>query len=667
MASEGGLGRASARWKNASALPSVQLSESMDEESSAALEAEFSHGADEEELGEGLGALEPDLDELRPRVEQQFVGQNDGDRTRVAVLARLAILEGPDAGKEVPFIGIRMVLGRASNLEIPLTDLAVSRRHVEFVRGENGVLLRDLGSGNGTLINGQRVTEQILSHHDVVTVGSTKLRYISEAEAHVAPESASIKQNTQLAVVEKKKPAREPPKALVRPDPSALPVAPERRIRGRSGRRERPKKKKWLLLMASAGGLLCLLVLAVLLRGKEEPPPQLSDEEKKQLSAQEFMTKAREAARQKRFGDALQWVDEAEKLQPGIDVSNLRGQAEIEWNAEKGIEEVKALLAQQVFKQAREVLDKIPEASASLNAEKKGLLDRLIKEEQQFHLQRSEELLMLGDFDPAIDVLRLLPRGMQTAMGEKIALARASYEEAKRLEQVKIRDDSNQVVVVRHNARLDFLVNAFMDVRRKFSAEDWKRAADECDRAITQHPKDAELRKIAKELQRLIPEFGLAYDEGASKYRAGQIASSAVPLSKAYALYGKIHKSPGMTGAKMEGSAGAAIEAKLKEMLSQASLLAGEDALARGDFAAAAAHCKEAQRLQPKSERANKCVDRVVAKAEDLFGMGYSLRASDPKEAQRYFKLIITITPKGSLWSEKAKNQLNAMAHKSFD
>ena len=56
-----------------------------------------------------------------------------------------------------------------------LNDPNVSRRHAEFRRTADGVVVTDLGSTNGTRVNGVPVREQQLVSGDEITVGSTTL------------------------------------------------------------------------------------------------------------------------------------------------------------------------------------------------------------------------------------------------------------------------------------------------------------------------------------------------------------------------------------------------------------------------------------------------------------------------------------------------------------
>ena len=68
-------------------------------------------------------------------------------------------------------------IGRAPESEIPLTDSTVSRRHAEIVRDGDAWVIRDLGSSNGTKVNGAGVVEQILEDGDEIRVGSVTLRF----------------------------------------------------------------------------------------------------------------------------------------------------------------------------------------------------------------------------------------------------------------------------------------------------------------------------------------------------------------------------------------------------------------------------------------------------------------------------------------------------------
>ena len=92
---------------------------------------------------------------------------------------RLLVRSGPDAGQEYVLWGDQITVGRASreaNWEIRLSDRAVSRPHACLQREGETFYLVDLGSANGTLLNGQPVgTPAAIKHGDTILLGETRL------------------------------------------------------------------------------------------------------------------------------------------------------------------------------------------------------------------------------------------------------------------------------------------------------------------------------------------------------------------------------------------------------------------------------------------------------------------------------------------------------------
>ena len=89
---------------------------------------------------------------------------------------RLASGNGP--AEWFPLQGERVVVGRSRDCDLILPDVLLSRRHVELVRSAEGWLVRDLGSLNGTRLNGARVeNEALLRNGDVVEIADWSLAY----------------------------------------------------------------------------------------------------------------------------------------------------------------------------------------------------------------------------------------------------------------------------------------------------------------------------------------------------------------------------------------------------------------------------------------------------------------------------------------------------------
>jgi hypothetical protein len=96
------------------------------------------------------------------------------------IRARLVVVESPalDAGEEIPVDSLPVSLGRGGQNDVPLDgDDFTSASHARFESRQDGVWVEDLGSTNGTFVNGARVTTpRRLGKGDVVRVGKTDLR-----------------------------------------------------------------------------------------------------------------------------------------------------------------------------------------------------------------------------------------------------------------------------------------------------------------------------------------------------------------------------------------------------------------------------------------------------------------------------------------------------------
>ncbi len=89
----------------------------------------------------------------------------------------LAVIEGPDAGRSFRLDGSsRLLVGQSPACEVRLADRQVSRRHVALDLQGRRVRITDLGSTNGTFVDGVAVIDAFLRGGEIVRVGATALR-----------------------------------------------------------------------------------------------------------------------------------------------------------------------------------------------------------------------------------------------------------------------------------------------------------------------------------------------------------------------------------------------------------------------------------------------------------------------------------------------------------
>ncbi|MFM1871707.1 MAG: hypothetical protein RL398_1129 [Planctomycetota bacterium] len=93
------------------------------------------------------------------------------------------------AGRTYP-VRDGLTLGRVSGCDVVLQDGKASRRHAKIVVEAGVVELEDLGSSNGTLLNGKPVTRRVLRGGDEIQIGATVITYVEGEAPRTAPAAA---------------------------------------------------------------------------------------------------------------------------------------------------------------------------------------------------------------------------------------------------------------------------------------------------------------------------------------------------------------------------------------------------------------------------------------------------------------------------------------------
>src|SRR5471030_871245 len=153
-------------------------------------------------------------------------------------MAKLILSVDGQVLKEYQLSKERTLIGRKPHNDIPIDNLAVSGEHAAIITILNDSFIEDLGSTNGTMVNGKPVKKHFLQNNDVVEIGKHKLKYFNDA-----PTAATAADFEKTMIIRNPAKAAPPPvadkamgdtqtnlKALAteppKPQPAAAPTPP---------------------------------------------------------------------------------------------------------------------------------------------------------------------------------------------------------------------------------------------------------------------------------------------------------------------------------------------------------------------------------------------------------------------------------------------------------
>src|SRR3954467_6828204 len=103
--------------------------------------------------------------------------------------------------KEIPLAKERTTIGRKPHNDIQIDNLAVSGEHAVIVTILNDSFLEDLGSTNGTVVNGNAIKKHFLQNNDIIELGKYKLKFVGEAAPAAAGGPAAEKADFEKTMV----------------------------------------------------------------------------------------------------------------------------------------------------------------------------------------------------------------------------------------------------------------------------------------------------------------------------------------------------------------------------------------------------------------------------------------------------------------------------------
>jgi len=597
---------------------------------------------------------------------------------------KMLIIGGNNRGREFPLnTGGDTTIGRGVDNHIILADIAVSRKHTLICYEGGQFVVRDLGSGNGTLVNGRRVDSHHLRDGDQVEMGNTLLRYVNPVAAApasagqaAAAASAPISQQSTDHVPMPSQPGAAAPAHAPAPahpsgqmaTPSAPPMTAPAKLKDPAARRKK-------LLIFGAIGLIvffgAMIGIKAVIGSKKAATAAKKGPAPDQVAAQEFQEGTTQF-RAKNWAKARTHFLKVLKLAPKFeDAQRYADRAGTELKAQEALQAAEGSLKAKDYKASRVSLSKVPSTSTYAADARKlkqkvddGQLTDLIQQAKK-HKEAGEikegmtKISQARDLAPTNQAVKDLYdelSGMEPAEengATKVAAAArkpsggssrprsrpsggssrprnkpsggSAYQRPSPGPKVRaIKVGSGAKAALGHYKNKEW-AKAFQSIKSYASAQSGSR------------------KKKAERLADAIRKVGQNWIRAS---KAGS-ATQALKYYQQAMIYDKKVKRGGMH------------QSALKELCFKQARKEAATALARGKYTTAFAAYKLARRFGKEDASLRKVASGLEKKAQALFTKGYTKRSTNIAYARKCWQQVLKMVPPSSHAYQKAYKWLN--------
>lgn len=545
---------------------------------------------------------------------------------------RLIIVAGPEIGQEWAFKQDEVVMGRDEECELVMNDIAVSRRHARIALEGNHFVLHDLGSGNGTFLNGVRINSEPLASGDEIVIGERTLRFVElneappTAAAHPIPQSFGNEPEAQIGSVPKVSVAKEP--ALAKGSQVKVDAVPAEQGPVEPGSLKAPVvgKKEVKPGAALKKGIALAALVVVLGAGIgagvwywRKTVAEKAALEKIAASKREFL-QGIELVKARRFGDAMVLFARVLEARPDYArAGEYRVHCEKELNVWAAIEEARRLALSLKFNDALAKLESIKEETAyreEIERAKKSYA-RAISEA---YLKEARAKMDAGDLDGAMD-LAIAALGQTPALEAAQAL-RDEIEDAKEALNTPVK-------------KKEEIPPELMRAVALYKNEQIGAAIDAVEAAGG--PNASTYVARMKRMKQLLGDAELAHKKKAAAELL-RIAPAALEIDQ-----------------QISGGDGK-VRTKLKRFYADGLYLKGIESYAEKDYVRAYQLLSDALKQQPGHALSESRLAELSRKARDLYYEGYVLKDSQPAETRKIFKRLTQMS--------RPDNQFHKLASK---
>ncbi len=546
---------------------------------------------------------------------------------------KLVVSAGPNAGEEFALEEGEYVIGRSNDNPICIPDSSVSRKHVLVRNLGGGWAASDLGSGNGTLLNGEPISDEVpLAHGDVLTLGDTEVVFQDASNSTMmisapsAPPPRPGRSGSRSAAPAPA--AEEEGEAAVPRRPPPRPESRARPARGRASAAPDPaaqKRKKRLLLITAAVFVLLVGLLAVIKvkqqqQAEAEAAAAAASEERRAAIGGLFQ-EAKNLIRDGKWEEAKAKLLELQEAEPDyVQLPDYLARVEKEIPNQAALDAAKAALDKNELGKAAAALAKVAmdtQLFEQLRTSRVSLdekADKRVREAQSLLEQKQLDLAKaITD-----DVLAALPEHRDgKVIAEQVARA------------IEIRDRPAPPPPP------PTTVKPWDQSADRFRDGDQKGAMDIATGCASKHSQ-------CKVLVSQMTDFGNLYKRLEDLDAKG--------LVRLLDLDKKITNGRGSKLARNAGTRASNIFFK-----------SASSAKASGQYGVAMANAQRALQADPSHAGANNIVAELRQRAKDLYLQAYALKDTDPEEAVPKFREVMAMTTSDDETHQKAKSWIEKL------
>lgn len=539
-------------------------------------------------------------------------GESQGAEEEVPAYPYVVVIQGEEEGREIELITDEISIGRGADNDLVFPDIACSRRHALIEKKSGTYFIHDLGSGNGTLVNGRRIQQVELNDGDEIHVGSTVLQFNLPGESEHAGYSAGTVTNARTM-------------ATAGPGPIADLLSD-------------PRKRK-LVLFGGGGvlGFFLILIVVKIFAGPSGPPPptpQQIQREKAIQARHEFddnMQAAKKLVKEKKWRDAGLKVQLALKIKPDDKLA-------LEYNkyitrelaASRALDVALDFMEKKQYDLAMTQLNQIGEDSNYIVQAKK--LKAEIEEKTTDDLIAQGKALM-DQKQYAQAIIKFDDALKRDVDNEAVAQLKHEAEEKLGIEQKRL----DHLALLRRNKR-----HKHRPVKKRPSQSLTGRVLalyrnGEIDKAIDKAKESGLSNQVVK-----LKKFRAVYKKGMDYAKnIGQISKAVKYLSQALKLD------------KVISAGSGSYHDKIIAKLSKANFIQGVDAY-MGHRYPESYKCFKAA-LSLGNQRAKQKLLDLEKIAKKLYEEAYVIKSTSPDQAINKLGTVLKIIPPGHIYYGKAK------------